>query len=78
MLFRSPASGRFWFGSPLFDEAEVKVPGGTFKVIARNNSKDNKYIRGVKLNGKDYDKMYITHDDIIAGGVLEFTMGPKE
>lgn len=73
-----PASGRFWFGSPLFDEAEVKVPGGTFKVIARNNSKDNKYIRGVKLNGKDYDKMYITHDDIIAGGVLEFTMGPKE
>jgi len=73
-----PASGRFWFGSPLFDEAEIKVPGGTFKVIARNNSKDNKYIRGVKLNGKDYDKMYITHDDIIKGGTLEFTMGPKE
>lgn len=73
-----PASGRFWFGSPKFKEAEIEVPGGTFKITAHNNSDKNRYIRGVKLNGKDYDKMYITHDDIIRGGTLEFTMGPKK
>ena len=28
----------------------------------------------VKLNGKVYDKMYITHADLLAGGTLEFDM----
>ncbi len=73
-----PASGRFWFGTPLFEQADVTVPGGTFRVIARNISKDNRYIRGVRLNGRDYDRMYITHDDIMKGGTLEFIMGPQQ
>ena len=62
-----PASGRFWFGTPAFDKAELDVPGGKFVVKAVNNSPENKYIRGVKFNGKDYDKMYIMHDDIMKG-----------
>lgn len=70
-----PASGRYWFGSPLLDKAEIAVPGGTFTVIANNNSDKNRYIKSVKLNGKDYDKMYIDFADIINGGTLEFEMG---
>lgn len=70
-----PAGARFWFGSPLLDKAEIEVPGGTFTVIARNNSDKNRYIKSVKLNGKDYDKMYIDFADIINGGTLEFEMG---
>lgn len=73
-----PASGRYWFGSPLFDSAEIDVPGGKFTVKAIGNSKDNKYIRSVKLNGKEYDKPYIMHSDIMNGGTLEFTMGPAK
>lgn len=73
-----PASGRYWFGSPVFDSAEIAVPGGTFTITALNNSPENKYIRSVKLNGKPYDKLYITHDDIMKGGNLEFTMGAAE
>lgn len=70
-----PASGRFWFGTPLFEEASINVPGGKFVVKAPGTSDVNRYIRGVKLNGKPYDKLYITHDDIMRGGTLEFTMG---
>lgn len=73
-----PASGRYWFGTPLFSQAEIAVPGGKFVVKAAGLSPENKYIRGVKLNGKDYDKMYINHSDIIAGGELEFIMGPAK
>jgi hypothetical protein len=29
------------------------------------------------LNGKPYNKCYITHSDILAGGVLTFLMGPN-
>lgn len=73
-----PASGRYWFGSPIFEEAEIAVPGGTFKVKTNNNSDTNRYIRKVTLNGKPYDKMYITHDDIMKGGELVFDMGPAK
>jgi putative alpha-1,2-mannosidase len=53
------------------------VPGGTFKVVALNNSDDNCFIQSAKLNGKPYTKAYITHDDIMRGGVLEFIMGSE-
>lgn len=46
-----PAGGRYWFGSPLFDRAEVKIPGGTFTIVAENNSAKNRYIQRVWLDG---------------------------
>ncbi len=70
-----PASGRYWFGSPVLDEAVIEVPGGQFTVIAHNNSDTNRYIKSVKLNGQPYDKMYIDYADIMNGGTLEFEMG---
>ena len=71
-----PAGGRYFFGSPLFDKAELRVRDGVFTVIAHNNSAADKYIQRVKLNGKPYAKPYIGFDDIAAGGTLEFEMGP--
>ncbi len=73
-----PGSGRYWFGSPIFDKAEINVEGGKFTVIADNNSADNKYIQSVTLNGRPYTKGYIDHKDIAAGGELVFEMGNKE
>lgn len=70
-----PAGGKYVFGTPLFDEATVNVGDGkVFKITARNNSDENIYVSGVKLNGKPYDKSYITFDDIKKGGELEFLM----
>ena len=73
-----PAGGRYVIGSPLFDYASVKVAGGRrFVVIAKNNSKKNMYVQSARLNGKTYTKSYINFGDIINGGTLELTMGPK-
>ncbi len=69
-----PASGRYWFGSPLFDRAEIAVPGGTFTIVAENNSSENKYIRRVWLNGRPYTKPWIGHEEVMAGGELRFEM----
>ena len=71
-----PASGRYWFGSPLFDKVEIEVPGGVFTIRAENNSYRNRYIQGITLNGKAYVKGYIRHEDIAAGGELVLQMGP--
>jgi predicted alpha-1,2-mannosidase len=74
----NPASGEYVLGSPLFDQAVLNLPDNkTFVVKALNNSPANKYIESARLNGKRYDKSYITHTDIMQGGVLELTMGDK-
>ena len=73
-----PAGGRYVFGSPLFDEATLNVGNGkTFRVVAHNNSSENKYIQSAKLNGKPYTRSYIDFKDIVCGGTLEFVMGNK-
>ena len=74
MYEAEPAGGRYWFGSPLFDRAEIAVPGGTFTIVAENNSSENKYIRRVWLNGRPYTKPWIGHAEVMAGGELRFEM----
>ena len=72
-----PASGRYWFGSPLFDSVEIDVPGGVFKVRAEGCSDKNRYIQKITLNARAYTKGYIGYKDIAAGGELVLTMGPE-
>ena len=72
-----PASGRYWFGTPLFDKATIDVTGGKFTVVAENNSAENRYIQSITLNGKVYTKGYIEYKDIAAGGELVIKMGSE-
>lgn len=74
----NPSNGIYVFGSPLFNETKISLPGHkTFKILAKNNSDKNIYIQSAKLNGKNYPYSYIKHKDIMKGGVLEFVMGAK-
>lgn len=71
----NPTSGRYDFGTPLLDKSEIQLPNGkTFTILAPKKSPQEIYIQSVKLNGKPYTKQYITHEDILAGGTLEFKM----
>ncbi len=71
----SPVNGEYVFGSPALDKSEISMPNGkTFSIIAKNNSKNNVYIQSITLNGKPYNKTYITHKDMLMGGTLEFQM----
>ena len=72
----NPSNGAYVFGSPLFDEASIHLPENKkFTVVAENNNESNIYIQSAKLNGVDYSKSFITHKEILKGGVLTFTMG---
>ncbi len=71
-----PASTEYVFGSPLFDKATIHLPAGkNFSVTSINNSPENIYIQSVELNGEKYNKVTITHQDIMDGGELKFVMG---
>ena len=72
----NPAEQVYVFGKPMLHSAEFTVKDKTFKVIAHNLDEKNIYIQSIKLNGQEYNQLYITHEDIVAGGTLEFFMGP--
>ena len=64
----NPVSQTYEIGSPLFQKLSLSLPGGkTFTVIAHNVSPENCYIQSIRLNGKPYDKSYITHSQILEG-----------
>ena len=68
--------GIYEIGTPLFPEVKLNLDNGkTFTVQANNVSRENIYIQSVKVNGKPYDKSYITHDMIMQGDTLQFEMG---
>ena len=72
-----PGKPEYSIGSPLFEDAKIHLPDGkTFEVKANNVSADNKYIQSATLNGKPWNEPAISHEDIVAGGVLELEMGP--
>ncbi len=71
-----PGKPVYSIGRPLFNKATVNLKDGKkFTVIAKNNSRENKYIQSMVLNGKPLDKPFFTHQDIVDGGRLELTMG---
>ncbi len=74
-----PGSDRYEITSPVFERVDITLDpdfytGGKFTVIARNNSPANVYIKSLRLNGRTLDRLWITHDEITSGGVLEMEM----
>jgi predicted alpha-1,2-mannosidase len=77
-----PGDTRYELTSPVFSRVVIQLDpvygsGKTFTIIARDNSAENIYIQSATLNGKPYRYCHIDHRQIIAGGVLEFQMGPR-
>jgi putative alpha-1,2-mannosidase len=75
-----PGNNTYELTSPLVNKATIELDnryykGKRFTVIARNNSEENVYIQSITLNGKKINRLWITHQEIIQGGVLEFVMG---
>jgi predicted alpha-1,2-mannosidase len=69
-------------GSPLFNKVTIKLnsdyyKGKEFVIEAKNNSDKNRYVQAVNLNGKDLNKVWFYHNDVVEGGTLRLEMGSK-
>jgi len=72
----TPGLPIYTIGSPFFEKAELKLSGNkTFTINTKNFSSKNKYIQAARLNGKEWDKPWFSHEDIKNGGTLELVMG---
>jgi predicted alpha-1,2-mannosidase len=72
-----PVSGNYVLTSPLFDRATLAVGGGTLTIEARRSSPDAIYIQSVRVNGKEQDKLWVSHAEIAHGGSIVFTLGAE-
>ncbi len=73
-----PGSSEYVFGSPSIPKVTLNLPNKRkFSITAKNLSDKNMYIQKVWLNGELYDKAYLRHESIVAGGNLIYEMGSK-
>ncbi|MDR0843785.1 MAG: GH92 family glycosyl hydrolase [Tannerella sp.] len=77
----NPAEDTYIIGSPLFDKVTLRLDpayytGKEFVIKAHNNSPENVYIQSATLNEKPLSRAWLLHSEIVAGGTLEFQMGP--
>jgi len=69
-------TGLYAIGSPFFKKMVLHLKDGKkFTVNADNCSKKNKYIQSARLNGKEFNRCWIKHSEIVNGGILELQMG---
>ena len=73
----TPGSTAYAIGSPLFGNVTINLANGkTLIIVAENNSHENKYIQAATLNGEPLSKTWLSHEEITAGGIITFKMGP--
>jgi predicted alpha-1,2-mannosidase len=73
-----PATDQYVLGTPLFKKVTVTLNNGNKLIInAANNSQANRYIQSMQLNGKPYDKNWISHSELQKGGTINFVMSAQ-
>ena len=74
----APSSNIYNLGSPGLAAVDMQMSNGKhIRVTTKNWSKKNVYVKEVYLNGKKYDKSYITYDDLKEGMDLHFVMSGR-
>ncbi|KAH8203119.1 hypothetical protein TruAng_002752 [Truncatella angustata] len=79
MLGLYPVTGQttFLIGSPWFNELTIHLGGDKELQITTTGGSDNAYyVQSLKVNGENWDKAWVTWDDVFAnGGTMEFVLG---
>ncbi len=67
---------------PIFEKITIQLDpdyyeGSEFIIEAKNSSSKNRYIQSATLNGKELDKFWFKHSELVKGGKLVLEMGDK-
>lgn len=74
----APGTDQYVLGAPYLPSMKVTLENGkVVEIKAPKVSDKNRYVQSVRINGKPYSKLYITHSQLTDGCVIEFEMGSK-
>ncbi|WP_297070101.1 GH92 family glycosyl hydrolase [uncultured Duncaniella sp.] len=70
-----PGTDEYVIGTPCFKNMVLNLENGkTVKITAADNSRINRYVDDVILNGHKHKRNYFTHKELTAGGDIDFKM----
>ncbi len=70
-----PGTDEYVVGAPLFKKMTLQLENGKqITIQAPANSAKNKYVKEMKWNGVVSTKNFVTHTDLLKGGLLQFSM----
>ena len=73
-----PGSNEYALGTPLFKKITVSRPERkSFVISAPKNSHENFYVNGLRINGKDWSKNFVRHEDLVNGAKLDFDLSAE-
>ena len=71
-----PATDQYILGAPLFKSLKLNLANGkTLTITADKADWENPYVQTMKVNGKKYTKNYLTHEQLLKGGKIQYQMG---
>jgi predicted alpha-1,2-mannosidase len=71
----TPGSNEYILGRPFVPRATLNLPNGRrFTVVAQGLDAGHPYVGGVTLNGRPLRRVFLRHEEILAGGELVFRM----
>jgi predicted alpha-1,2-mannosidase len=74
----TPGEPVYALGSPVFRRVTIRLENGrTFVVSAPAADRARKYVRSASLDGRPWDRTWITHDAVAGGGTLAFEMADR-
>ena len=70
-----PGTDQYVLGAPLFRSVRLHLENGkTVTIEAPENSRANRYVQKLTVDGVDYTRNYLTHGQLMNGSSLRFTM----
>ncbi len=74
----TPATDQYVLGAPLFKKVTITLDNGKkVEINAPKNSKENRYVNGLSLNGNTWSKNWLSHSELQKGAVLNFDMSAQ-
>ena len=73
----TPGQDEYVIGTPLFRRATLMLPNGrSFTIQVDRPSPECPYIQSATLNDRPFERCFLRHGEILAGGRLELRLGP--
>lgn len=81
MIGLYPITGQttFLIGSPWLDQLEIDLGDGKLLKVTGGKKDSGYYVQSLKVNGEEWDRAWLTWDDVFAhGGTMEFVLGDEQ
>lgn len=72
----TPGQTVYDFGLPQFEEVHIQIGRNPLTITKEQNNKEDIYTQKIFIDGKEWSKRYILHEELMIAQKIHFVMGP--